>query len=94
MGYLSAPVPNSCTSHALGLVVVDVFDLDLDANGNQDSSDVLPYGESEVRSSLLADYTVIGNKFVKQFIEVPKTAAGALKLALRSLNAVGKQLNL
>lgn len=66
-------------------------DVDLDAEGYWDLSDIVTYGEIAVRSSLRADFNVIRDKCVQYLVEVRPTAADVFKFALRALNSVGKQ---
>lgn len=71
--------------------VLDVYDVDLDAEWEWDPSDIPLSGEIDVRSSLLVDFALIRDKCVEFSVEGPATADGVFKLAVRGLNTFGEQ---
>lgn len=64
---------------------VDAYKVDLDTGGDGELSDIPPFKEIDIPLRLRADLTVIREMFVEHWVEAPTTAAGVLKLVLRSL---------
>lgn len=73
---------------------VNAYDVYLDAEGDWDLLDVLPSGEIDIHSSLLAEFTALRDKCVEHSVEASKTAANVLKLALRDLSTIKGQREL
>lgn len=51
--------------------VPDAYDVDLDAEGENDLLDILPFGKIDVFSGFRTDFTVICDKGVKFYVEAP-----------------------
>lgn len=73
---------------------LDVYDVDLDVEGEWYLSDIKPSGETDVCSSLQSDFPVIRNKCVEYSVEEPMTADGVFKLPIRGLYTFEKRRDL
>lgn len=76
------------------LSFLDVYDIDLDAEGELDWPDILLSGEIDVCFSWHLTFTVFTDKYVEYFFEARTTAAGAFKLALSSSHTNDEQQEL
>lgn len=74
--------------------VIDLYDVDLNAEGDQELLDIRSSVEIDIRLSLLAYFTVIRNECIEHSAELLKTAADVFKLALRGLNIPEEQQEL
>lgn len=74
--------------------VGDVFDVDLDAEGQWGLSDIPLPSEIDICSRLRADRSVIIDKCSKYSIEDPQTADDDFNLALIGLNTLGEHCKL
>lgn len=75
-------------------MVLDVYDIALNAKGEWDFSDIVPTSVVDFRSSIRADSTVNHDKCVECSAEAWTTASGIFKLTLRDLNTLGEQWKL
>lgn len=66
----------------------DFNDINLGAWSDGKLSNLLPYGENDVRPSLQADFTVSQDKWVWYSVEVPTTVDGFFKLGIHVLNVL------
>lgn len=71
-------------------MVVDAYDVDLDAERGWDLSDIPSSNEISVRSSSWVGFTVTGYKGVEHSLEVLTTAARVFKLAIGCLNTLAE----
>lgn len=71
-----------------------IYNVDSDAQGVRDLSNIPPSGKVDVRKSLPAGFIIIRDHYVEYLVEVPTSADDFLKLALRDTNYLREQRKL
>lgn len=59
--------------------VTDVHNIELNAEGNWDLSDILPSSDIDIFSSLLSDFTLPRDKRIAYLVDAPNTSADVLR---------------